>query len=180
MKPATGNRGTPLISVELECLECHQRLWSGLSAGEFRSLTSAWQLARSCSVCGKLTEWTFTETMLGVDQPADFWGWLANAGVRFAPPIAPPQQERRQEPRAEMELPLRIATVGGDEEAVTSENISQSGLCFTSARDYLPGESLLITLKTAGAVAPTVKRGIVVRTSPAGPGLTRYGVRLVD
>jgi hypothetical protein len=177
MKPESRNQG---INVELECLECHRRVWSELSAGEFRSLTTDWQLARPCSTCGKPTEWTFTETMLGADRRTDFWGWLATAGVHFAPPTAPPQHERRQEPRAELQLPLRVATVAGDEETVMSENISQNGLCFTSNRAYGQGETLLITLKPAGAVAPQTKRGNVVRSSPAEGGGTRYGIRLVE
>ncbi len=180
MNPATRSQGAAAINVKLECLVCHRRVWSELSAEQFRSFTTAWQLARSCGTCGKVTDWTFTETMLGADRRADFWGWLAATGVHFRPPAAPPQHERRQEPRAEVQLPLRVAAVGGDEETVASENISQSGLCFTSAREYLQGESLMITLKPAGSVAPTVKRGIVARTSPAGPGRTSYGVRLVD
>ncbi len=180
MNAATGSRATAPINVELECLACHRRVWSELSADQFRSLTTAWQLARSCGTCGKVTEWTFTETMLGADRRADFWVWLAATGVHFTPPTAPPQHERRQEPRADVQLPLRVATVAGDEETVISENISQSGLCFVSSREYLQGESLMITLTPTGSIAPTVKRGIVVRTSPAGPGRTSYGVRLVD
>lgn len=108
----------------------------------------------------------------------DFWDWLATTGEAFSAPAIAPPDERRKEFRVDLTVPLRIATAGGEEEQVTSENISRTGLSFASSRAYAPGETIRIALQPPGA-APQVKTGTIVRSSVTGEGRTLYGVRLI-
>jgi PilZ domain len=67
---------------------------------------------------------------------------------------------------------------GGPEESVTLENISRSGLCFTSLGSYTVGETIQVTLRPAGAAAPVIQSATIVRVSPAADGNSFYGARL--
>ncbi len=170
--------GEPAISVELSCLECHARAEGQLSADEFRELSQTWKLSRKCQTCRKTTSWGFAEPEVEDEEQMDFWDWLANTGVYFEQGQAGVQDERRKEPRLGLRVPLRIAPASGDEEALVSENLSKSGLCYASARNYSVGETIRITLQPEGSLSPQTRNGTIVRLTKAEDGRNLYGVRL--
>jgi hypothetical protein len=177
MKRASQNKGEGGITVELECLQCHARISAELSGEEFKKLSSAWKLAQECESCGKSTDWSFAEAAVEAEEQVDFWDWLATTGEAFLPSEAARQDDRRKEPRIDLQVPLRIAGAGGEEE-VASENISKSGFCFSSLRSYPIGETIRVTLQPPGASTPQTKTATIVRSSPVQGGKTLYGARL--
>lgn len=166
------------VTVELECLTCHGRESVQLSAEKFQALSSSWKLDQECEACGKTTEWSFAEAAVEAEEQVDFWDWLATTGEYFESPSAGPDDERRKERRIEARVPLRIAASNGEEEEVTSENISKSGFCFSSARSYQVGETVQVTLQPAGALGPQTKTATIVRAGSPVEGKALYGVRL--
>jgi len=166
------------ITVELECLACGKRESLNPTSENFRALSSKWKVARNCRACGRRTDWSFAQAGVKAEEEVDFWDWLATTGEYFEPPQFQVQDEQRREPRVELRVPLRITRAGGEEEEVASENISQSGFCFSSLKPYAIGETLQVTLQPPGATVLQVKTATIVRSSPAREGATLYGARL--
>jgi hypothetical protein len=177
MKRFWQKRSEAAVTVELECLHCHAHISAELSGQEFKELSATWKLRRKCEGCREDTDWSFAEAAVEAEEQVDFWDWLAATGESFLPPEAARQDERRKELRVELQVPLRIAGAGGEEE-VTSENISKSGFSFCSQRNYPVGGTLRVTLQPPGASAPQTKTATIVRASPVQGGKTVYGARL--
>jgi hypothetical protein len=179
MKGDSQGKGDTPVRAELECRECHTRTSVELSSERFKELSTAWKLTQECGVCGRSTEWSFAEPSVEAEEQVDFWDWLATTGEYFESSQAAPQHERRKEARVGLRVPLRVATLADEEEEVTSENISRSGLCFASGKTYAVGETLRITLQPAGTLPPQTKTATVVRCSTVQDGETLYGLRLL-
>lgn len=177
MKRASQKKSEAAITVELECLQCRTRNSVELSGEEFKELSAAWKLTGKCDSCGENTDWSFVEAAVEAEEQVDFWDWLATTGESFLPPDAARQDDRRKELRVDLQVTLRIAGAGGEEE-VTSENISKGGFSFSSLRNYPVGETLRATLQPPGASTPQTKTATIVRASPAQGGKTLYGARL--
>ncbi len=165
------------ISVELECLVCRARARVDLSGEMFKELSEFWQIGRACAACGKRTEWSFAEVSVEDEEQVSFWDWLATTGEFFEAHKPASHQEKRQEHRVELRIPLRLAAADGRVENVTSENISKSGLCFTSSRSYRTGDILQVTLEPPGAAASQTMAATIVRVA-IGDGRTLYGARI--
>lgn len=178
MKRVSRAKGETAVRVELECPACHARKSVELSPEDFKVLSAAWKIDRECDDCGKSTEWSFAEAAVGAEEQVDFWDWLATTGEYFEPPGSGLQDERRKERRIEVRVPLWIATSDGRDEEVTSENISKSGLCFSSARTYEMGGTIRVTIQPVGAAGPQTKTATIVRANPLEEGKVLYGARL--
>ena len=166
------------VTVELECLTCRAQKSVDLSPEKFKELSQSWKTIETCDKCDKSTEWSFAQAAVDETEQEDFWDWMAATGEVFEPEGAAQQDERRKERRLEVHVPLRIATSGGDEEEVTSENISKSGFGFSSSRTYEVGKPIRVTLQTPGAREATTKAGTIVRAGTGPDGRPVYGVRL--
>ena len=118
------------------------------------------------------------EAPVEAEEQVDFWDWVATTGEFFERRDAAKQDERRKEPRIDVHVPLCIAAADGEEEMVASQNISKTGLCFLSLKTYQSGEALEVTLQPPGALAPQTKTATIVRSTPAGSGMTLYGARI--
>ncbi len=180
MKRKAAAKEAKTVTVELECLNCRTHESVDLSPEKFQALSSSWKIDQECDTCGKSTEWSFAEAAVEAEEQVDLWDWLATTGEYLEGPGAGPQDERRKERRVEIRVPLRVAGAGGDEEDVTSENISKSGVCFSSAKTYAPGETIRITLQPAGAVTPLKKAATIVRVGAPEDGKVLYGARLEE
>src|SRR2546428_11112417 len=66
-----------LVSVDLECLSCHQRGRVDLTAEMFKELSASWKMLQNCGVCGEVTEWSFAEAPVEAEEQVDFWDWVA-------------------------------------------------------------------------------------------------------
>jgi len=178
MPRSSSTRNGKSVGVELECDLCQAHETVVLSPRKFKILSSTWHLDRECAECGRTTLWRFAEAAVSDNEQVNFWDWLAATGEFFVPSGAEPQHERRKERRVGLNVPLRIARLGGPEESVISENISRSGLCFTSSGPYTVGETIQVTLRPAGAAVPVIQSATIVRVSPATDGKLFCGARL--
>lgn len=156
------------ITVDLECLRCHKRISAELGQEDFKALSAAWKLTRTCDSCGLATDWSFAEAAVETEEQVDFWDWLATTGEAFLPGETARQDERRAEPRIELQVLLRIAGAGGEEEVI-SQNISKSGFAFSSQRSYPLGETVQVTVQPPGTPSPQTKTATIVRAHPV-PG----------
>lgn len=170
-------KGDTAVTVELECLACHARESVELSAEKFKALSSLWKIEQDCDACGGSTEWSFAEARVEAEEQVDFWDWLATTGEYFEPAAGAPQDERRKERRIEAHVPLYVTALDGGEEEVTSENISRSGLCFSSGKTYRTGETIQVRVQPPGAPGPQTKTATIVRASAPVEGKSLYGVR---
>ena len=166
------------VTVELQCLSCGSQKSVELSPQRFKELSQSWKIIETCDQCDLATEWSFAQAAVGETEQEDFWDWMSATGEFFEPEGAAQQDERRKERRVNVRVPLRVASSGGDEEEVTSENISKSGFCFSSPRTYGVGTSIRVILQPPGAVNPVSKTGTIVRAGSGADGRFVYGVRL--
>jgi PilZ domain-containing protein len=156
---------------------CHARQRAELSPEDFRVLSAAWRIERLCAACDRTTEWTFAEAAVEAEEQLDFWDWLATTGELFAPAEARPHNDQRKDRRVDLHIPLLVSS-GEVEEEVSSENISESGVAFWSARTYRLGETIRMTLEPPGSAAPQTKTAVIVRASPPSDARILYGARL--
>lgn len=164
--------------VEIECVTCHAQKSVELSPAKFQELSQSWKTREPCKNCGEVTEWSFAQAAVDETEQEGFWDWMAATGEFLEPAAAAAQDERRKEPRVDVRVQLRIASEGGTEEEVTSDNISKSGFCFSSSRGYQVGATIRVTLPVPGAHDPITKRGTIVRSVTGADGRQAYGVRL--
>jgi hypothetical protein len=180
MKPGAKKTGDALILAELECLECHSQATAELSPDAFRELTSSWKLPRQCDVCRKSTPWSFAEARVEAEEQVDLWDWLTTTGEYLQSPTATPQDERRKERRVDLRVPLRLRTADGMEEEVTSEDISKSGLGFSSSRTYPISSTIQVTVQPHGTHGPQTLTAAIVRSAPLEGGQTLYGAKILS
>jgi len=154
----------------IECKRCHATKLSPLSLVEHEVLGLSGLLVRPCEACGRSTSWGFSELpsaastiTLPDDSPAD------NSDGSGAP--------TRIHNRVALQLPIRVRNYYGTEEFLKSENVSRSGLCFVSDKNYEGGEILLITCPYEREGDNIELRARVVRRQDRpGSGRKIYGV----
>jgi len=179
MKHGPRKRRESAVTVELECMTCQARKSVELSQEQFKELSESWKIRQACDGCGKSSDWTFAQAADEMGEEEDFWEWITATGEYFEPQGAPPQNERRQERRINVHVPLRISDpAGGEEEEVTSENISRSGFAFSSSRKYEVGKTIRVMVQMPGAQGPMTKSATIVRTAAGADGKTLFGARL--
>jgi len=168
---------SPGVTVSIECMTCHAQREVELSPDKFKELSESWKTQETCENCNATTDWTFAQAAVDETEQEDFWDWMAGTAQYFQPETAARQDERRSEPRMEMQVPLHIRSDEGDEE-VTSDNISKSGFCFSSALAYHTGQMIKVTLALPGARGSVTKTGTIVRAVATADGRSAFGVRL--
>jgi hypothetical protein len=166
------------VTVEIECLTCHAQKSVELSPEKFKELSQSWKVRESCDNCNEVTEWSFAQAAVDKTEQEDFWDWMAATGEFFQPEGEAQQDERRKERRIDVHVLLHISASDGVEEEVTSENISKSGFCFSSARVYELGKTVRVTLQIPGALDPITKMATIVRAGTGADDKYVYGVRL--
>jgi hypothetical protein len=116
--------------VLLECRICHSIALLPLTLKEVETLRTMGILARPCRTCLVETPWRFAAVRVPPNRMEDGANWLT-ANVEFI---------ERGHLRVLMQLPLGIRDWQGSVDVTRTENTSDSGICFTSERKYLPGE----------------------------------------
>ena len=163
-----------LTHALLECGKCTSREMAALTAEQYRRLVAESCLPRRCLKCGVVRDWRFaaTETVHGGVAPS-----LAT----FAASNVTPQSDQggRQERSLAVKLPLGIRLPNGSEETSTTENISESSLCFACKLDLQVGDRLFLTM---GLDPPRercdIPARIVWRRPAECKGRAYYGARL--
>lgn len=162
---AEGSKEQEGIDVILECSKCHSREPANVTQAQYQTIVTHLLVRRSCPQCEAITEWSVV--YLTGDTPTPH-------PVKQAPQPAP-RREPRRERRLTMRLPVRIRL----EEIGETENLSPSGLCFSSELNMKVGDRVWLTVGYApGGNEKEVAARVVWRNEPTGGKRTLYGVQL--
>lgn len=159
------------VDVLLECAACASRELAPLSLEDYRTMAEGGSLERPCARCGEETRWQFGFAEGEEEFPAP--PPSAEEGARAA------SSERRRAPRQTVKLPVRIRAKDGREELTRTENISKTGICFSTALVLNEGEPIGVTVGySPGTTEKEVPACVVWRRELGGPGRALCGARL--
>jgi PilZ domain-containing protein len=155
-------------SALLECRTCHRNVVTAISLVELDVLMSSGLLTRECDVCGHPTAWSYAE------QPRTLAPGTGEARLDASEATGAPQRFYK---RAALRLPIQVRDYYGGAELTKSENVSKSGLCFTSEKKYEIGSGILVTCPYDPRGNNIEVRARIVRRQQV-PGSSRiiYGV----
>jgi hypothetical protein len=162
-----------MCAALIECRKCHAVKLAHLSMVEHDVLGTSGLLVRECEVCGSPTSWSYGEpsTAMQTDESGAALSSAETPGAQRA------GANRRVHHRVALQLPIRVRNYYGTEEFTRTENVSRSGLCFTSDKAYEVGEFLLVTCPYEKAGHNIEMRGRVARRlEMKGTGRRIYGV----
>src|SRR5205814_134796 len=163
---------TPAISESvdalLECSLCGAREFAHLTLDNYRQLASSMQLERPCPQCARPTAWRFGFVEEGEEE-----------GSSARPADAKPGAEHRRAKRLAIKLPVKIRLEDGSEELARTEDLSKTGVCFSSSRDLQNGARLHVAVGySEGSAVPEIAARVVWRREFEAGKSTLYGVRL--
>jgi hypothetical protein len=145
----------------LECRKCHTVALQRLSLVEADVLQAAGLLARQCPICASVSPWGHPEKQIAMDCPPS--AAVMAAGVQGAAAADSQARPQRQHPRACLQLPVRVRDFYGRVEITKTENVSKSGLCFGSEKDYQVGEAILVVCPYSNVSHNIEVRACIVR-----------------
>jgi len=134
-----GQSQGPLIHVLLACQECFSREMATLTVQEYRDLMAESCLPRPCPKCSATKNWKFAFIEVGYQEVLP-----SLPGSAAAESAAQGEAEKRPDRRRAVKLPLGIRLPDGGEEPSTTENISDSILCFASNLEMQVGEKVYV------------------------------------
>ncbi|MFZ0962910.1 MAG: PilZ domain-containing protein [Terriglobia bacterium] len=163
-----------MCTALIECRRCHAVKLSHLSMVEHEVLGTSGLLIKECEACGRSTSWSYREPSMSLSSD--------DAGLGLPSPESLSDKRtvsnRRTHNRVALQMPLRVRSFYGAEEFTRTENVSRSGLCFVTDRNYEVGEILLITCPYEQTTRNIEVRGQVARRREMqDTGRKIYGVR---
>ena len=165
-----------VIDALVECAACSSRELAQLTLEEYRTIITQGSLRRDCPGCGGMTEWRFS---FAEAEPEEAIPAQPSAPAAASP--AADGAERRRAKRLTIKLPVRIRLQDGSEEVARTENISKTGVCFSSGLMIRPQDRILLAVGyTPGLSAEEMPARLVWRREIEGGGKALYGVRLED
>lgn len=157
-----------LIDTLLECAHCHARELAQLTLPEYQAIVTRTSLHRACATCQGKTEWTF-----GFVEGDPREAYQGPAAVPA--PATTNARDRRGAKRVPVKLPVRIRV----EEIGETENLSHSGVCFSSNLVLKVGDSIMVTVGyEPGCGNQEVTGRVVWRQEIVGSTRFLYGVQL--
>jgi ribosomal protein L33 len=165
---------TPAISESvdalLECSVCGAREFAHLTLENYRELCSRMQLDRSCPQCRRPTPWKFGF----VEAEEEEWSSPRQGGATAG-------KEQRLAKRLAIKMPVKIRLQDGSEELARTEDLSKTGVCFTSSRDLQKGERVRVAVGySEGSAVSEIEARVVWRREFEAGKSKLYGVRLED
>ena len=159
--------------ILLACRQCQKLSLQSLSLVEVEVLETAGLLTKPCVHCGTSTPWGYPLPAFEVEAQTEQTA-ASEATEGFHPAAA----ERRKSYRKAAQLPVRVRDYYGDVDYAQTENVSQGGFCFSSSREYLVGQGIVVICPYDPAKQKAEVRARIVRVE-AGPQseLYIYGVR---
>jgi hypothetical protein len=171
--PAPGQGETTDPRGLLECRQCNALALLRLSTVEVEVLESSGIIYKFCQRCGRPTPWAYTREQMtpldGSDDAAALERVMAAAAVK--------RVEERRHRRIFLQVAAMVRDYYGGVEITRSENVSKDGLCFTSEKNYLVGQAVLVAcpyLLTDQHIE--VRARIVRRQDMEGTNRKVYGV----
>jgi PilZ domain-containing protein len=160
------------VDALLECSQCRSREFAQLTLDDYRQLASSMQLERHCPRCGVPTAWKFGFVEAEEEMPAQ----VSDVGAASAGAA-----ERRRAKRVAIKLPVKIRLSDGREEVTRTENISKTGVCFSSNQDLHVGERIHLAVGYSESVGiPEAEARVVWRREYEAGKSALYGVHLEE
>ena len=157
------------VDILLECSKCRSHAPARVTQSQYQKIVTQSSMKRSCAKCEAITEWEVVYLNGGDRQETP----RPHPGSPTVPP--PMSKEQRRERRLTMRLPVRIRV----EEMGETENLSPSGLCFTTELTLGVGDRVWLTVGYApGGNEKEVAARVVWRQELADGKRALYGVRL--
>ncbi len=157
------------IDTLLECSACRARELAPLTLAEYETVALKRVLERPCSACGSTTNWS-----LGVVAGESAAAVPDTPQLRAARPWG---AERRRAKRVPVNLPVRVRL----EEIGHTENLSATGVCFTSSLLMKIGDHVMLTIGyDPKGDQKEVRARVVWRQAIAGATAALYGVQLEE
>ncbi len=153
--------------VLIECGTCRTMAYTALTSVEYSLLLTLGVISHHCGTCGQTTRWKpSTQRHASMGAPRN---------TRPAPPGAPSRRARR----VELAMRIYIRNTRGIEDTVQTRDVSKTGLCFVSSRDFKVGDAVVIDIPFADAKGPAVTKGRILWSTPGALGHI-HGVNYVD
>lgn len=162
---ALGDSIGAISCVLLECSGCQNREVVYLDHLELEILEANESISRTCGRCRDARLWRKS----GAEKPQ-----LEDAAV---PSVPAPMQDRRREPRREMQVAACIRSTRFGQDLVKTRTMSRSGLSFVSPWEYVQGEAIEIAVPYSSAGGNIFLPAKIVRVQLLTSEGTRiYGV----
>jgi hypothetical protein len=160
--------------VLLQCGSCQTREIAHLDEFEMEVFKTSGSVWRTCKRCGDSTEWQLVPHETPAQIPSE--GVEPGAVPEAAPSLV--AQDRRKEPRAaKLQLTACIRQDGTEDDVVVTENISRTGLCFRSKKQYPEGTSIEVAVPYTRESANIFVPARIVYSKELKPaGVFRHGV----
>jgi hypothetical protein len=165
-----------VIDALVECAACGSRELAQLTLEEYRAVITQGSVRRDCPECSGMTDWRFGFVEAEPEEPVP-------AQPSASAPTSPAATgaERRRAKRLTIKLPVRIRLQDGSEEVARTENLSKTGVCFSSSLLIRPRDRILLTVGyTPGGSEEEMPARLVWRREIEGGGKALYGVRLEE
>jgi hypothetical protein len=165
-----------VIDALVECAACSSRELAQLTLEEYRTIITQGSVRRDCPECGGVTDWKFG---FAEAEPEEVIPGQPSAPAATSP--AAEGAERRRAKRLTIKLPVRIRLQDGSEEVARTENLSKTGVCFSSRLRIRPQDRILLTVGyTPGGSEEEVPARLAWRREIESGGTALYGVRLEE
>lgn len=177
-------------SALLECCACSSVVSVELTHEELDTLAASQLLSRSCSRCRQSTFWKPASTDRRQHEAAPVVQALTSAGLpqqtRTDSPTSVPApgverrqgEDRRQERRLAVRVPIRVRAPDGSVEVTKTENLSKTGARFFSEKEYAKEANLFVAAPYTPGEEPLETKAVVeeIEDLPGSVGKL-YGVR---
>ncbi len=158
------------VDVVLECQRCRSRFAAQMTPDQFKSLSSQPALRRPCSKCAGTTDWSLRLSR-GESRGA------ATPRSNGLPSPTSTGVDVRRSNRVNIKLPVRVRM----EEVGETENISKTGVCFTTTLEMRIGDRVRLTVGySPGSDAKEVSARVVWRRRAPGEQRAFYGAELEE
>jgi hypothetical protein len=159
-----------VIDTLLECSVCHCRELAQLTLEQYQTIITHPSLSRDCQQCGVITEWKFGYVEGGR-------GAAAQVSEHSSSATQTALAERRRAKRVPVKMPVRIRL----EEIGQTENLSTSGVCFSSDLVLRVGDRVQLTVGyDPKGSQKEVPAHVVWRRPFEGTKRALYGVQLEE
>lgn len=153
--------------VLIECDTCRNMVYSALTSMEYGLLLNLGVISHHCGRCGQTTRWKPSAEPQG-----------AVGAIRTVKP-APPGSMARKARRVDLAMRVYIRNQRGVEDAVQTRDVSKTGLCFVSSRDFKVGDVVQIDIPFPDRLGPSGARGKILWSTQSSLGRV-HGVNYVE
>jgi hypothetical protein len=153
--------------VLIECATCKNMAYTVMTSMEYGLLLNLGAISHHCTHCGQTTRWKPSR------DPQ-----VAAGTIRIEKP-APPGAMARKARRVDLAMRVYVRNQRGVEDAVQTRDVSKTGLCFVSSRDFKVGDVVVIDIPFSDRPVPSATKGTILWSTQSTLGRI-HGVNYAD